>query len=497
VPVWLANGPTDRSHGPSVVATIYSDDHGETWHTGEIVYETPETVTLGEPVAVELEDGSVMMNLRNRGDYRAVTVSPDGIGGWSVPKHDRQLTDPRNFASLARYSFRKEGHNRILFVNANDPAHRQNITLRMSEDDGRTWTYGRVIQPGQGAYSDVAVAGDKTIHVLYERGFGIKAVRLNAAWLTDDSQLDALSFDTGELSPAFAGGVYEYVLDVRANTSSVRLTAKLPVHSDAVIRVNGESVSSGKELAIPLNASGDTKISLLIQSPQGETRSEYGVTVRKSLPEGTLVGYWDFERITEDGIVPDASGNNNHGQAFGVSLAPGKVGNALQFSGNYVDIADPEGLAFGEGDFTASLWVKPDRLDEFMTLLWYGDVGAQANAWYVRTQQYDKMFFRTGGDGAETLAGTSQAVLTAGKWTHVAVRRKANEMKIYIDGQEAMTKVTTLTFNINGKNLLRIGKPMTGNTRSWMGMIDEVRLYNYALSETELRRLYEQTGGEP
>ena len=42
-----------------------------------------------------------------------------------------------------------------------------------------------------------------------------------------------------------------------------------------------------------------------------------------------------------------------------------------------------------------------------------------------------------------------------------------------------------------------VGKPMTGNTRSWMGMIDEVRLYNYALSETELRRLYEQTGGEP
>jgi len=69
-------------------------------------------------------------------------------------------------------------------VNANDPERRRKITLRMSEDEGNSWKYSRVIQPEQGAYAEVGVSKDGMIHVLYERQYGIKAVQLNLAWLT-------------------------------------------------------------------------------------------------------------------------------------------------------------------------------------------------------------------------------------------------------------------------------------------------------------------------
>ncbi|WP_218090765.1 LamG-like jellyroll fold domain-containing protein [Paenibacillus solanacearum] len=496
-PVWLANGPTDRNHGPSVVTTIYSDDKGATWKTGEILYDSAQVKSPGEPTAVELQDGSVMMNIRSGLKMRSVSVSPDGISRWTPMKPDEVLVDPSNFAGIARYSFREEnGHNRILFTNANDAAHRRNITLRMSEDDGKTWTYSRVVQPGQGAYSDVNVAPDKTIHLLYEQGVGIKAVRLNAAWLMSGEELENLSFDTGELTPSFRSGVHEFTLDVREELTSITVTPKLPAHSGALVKINGQMLSAGGDLKVSLQSGAETKLRLTVESPKGEVRSEYNVTVRKSLPKGTMVGYWNFDQVGEDGKVTDQGEMHNDGTAKGVTAVPGKAGGALQFGGGYVDIADGKGFAFGTGDFTAALWAKADRLDEFMTLLWYGDVGATANGWYVRTQEHDKLFFRTGGGTGETLMGTSKAVLTPGKWTHIAAEKKGNVMKLYIDGQEVQTKVTTLNFDVNGKsNALRIGKPKTGETRYWAGAIDEVRLYNYALSDAEIKQLYESAKG--
>jgi sialidase-1 len=245
-------------------------------------------------------------------------------------------------------------------------------------------------------------------------------------------------------------------------------------------------------LNVRLQESGDTEIRIAIESSEGEELNAYNLTVRKTLPRGRLVGYWNFDEISAEGIVKDQSGMGNDGNVYAAELVPGKTGHALRFSGGYVDVNHAKGLDFGDGDFTVSLWVKPERLDEFMTLLWYGDVGAGAKGWYVRTQQHDRLFFRTGGDGSETLAGTGKPVLAAGRWTHVAARKKGHVMNILIDGREALTKVSTLNYNINGEARLRIGMPKSGSSRAWAGLIDEVRIYNYALSDEEIQRLYDE-----
>jgi sialidase-1 len=61
---------------------------------------------------------------------------------------------------------------RILFSNPHVTSgrERKNLTIKLSEDDGATWSTSRPLEPGPSAYSDLAVAADGTIYCFYERG---------------------------------------------------------------------------------------------------------------------------------------------------------------------------------------------------------------------------------------------------------------------------------------------------------------------------------------
>src|SRR3954452_25612456 len=112
VPVWLSTGTGGNAHRPSVTATIYSDDRGETWKAGEIaVPSTEEWINPNETVAVELADGRVMLNVRNESKphRRLVTISKDGATGWSTPRFDDALLEPICMASLVRLSTEQSG----------------------------------------------------------------------------------------------------------------------------------------------------------------------------------------------------------------------------------------------------------------------------------------------------------------------------------------------------------------------------------------------------
>lgn len=61
---------------------------------------------------------------------------------------------------------------------------RENLTLKLSRDDGQSWPVSRTLEAGPSAYSDLAVLPDGTVLCFYEAGNELKLARFNLAWLT-------------------------------------------------------------------------------------------------------------------------------------------------------------------------------------------------------------------------------------------------------------------------------------------------------------------------
>lgn len=208
VPVWLSTGTGGNAHRPSVTATIYSDDQGKTWKAGEIAVPcTDEWVNPNETIAIELADGSVMLNVRSESNAhrRLTTVSKDGATGWSTPKFDDTLLEPICMGSMVRYSLDKP---RILFCNPDNISRadgkeapgksrdRKNLSIKLSYDEAKTWGVNKVLEPGPSMYSDIAVTPKGTILCFYGRsgnntglsffaGGYLTVARFNLEWLTD------------------------------------------------------------------------------------------------------------------------------------------------------------------------------------------------------------------------------------------------------------------------------------------------------------------------
>ena len=197
IPVWLSLGTGGHAHRPSVVSTIYSDDHGATWRRGDIaIPNTDDWVNPSETALVELRDGRVMLNARteSKARRRLVAVSAGGARGWSRPAFDDALPEPVCFGSIVRHP--RAG---ILFVNPDNPDDRtrRNVTVRLSRDEGKTWKVKRSVEPGGSGYADIAVAKDGAVLTLYERNEDVKGrwrtqglvlARFGVDWLTSNSK---------------------------------------------------------------------------------------------------------------------------------------------------------------------------------------------------------------------------------------------------------------------------------------------------------------------
>ena len=193
VPTWMSTGggtefgPGKRGHRPSAIMTLYSDDHGASWQCGELVA-GPEWGNPSESIAEQLSDGRVILNIRTEGEYhnRLISISEDGISGWSEPRPDEALLEPICMAGFIRWEGPDggvqapalQGKRRFLFANPDNldktmstwAYDRKRLTVKVSYDECQTWPLSRVLEPGPAGYSDLAVLPDGTILCLFERG---------------------------------------------------------------------------------------------------------------------------------------------------------------------------------------------------------------------------------------------------------------------------------------------------------------------------------------
>lgn len=185
---------------------FWSDDLGENWLIGGVI----PRIGMNEAIAVELENGDLMINTRAYQDEkpvkrRAVTIgefTDNGLIAFHETYLDDTLVDSAVQATIIRYTSSNEinygGKSRILFANPSHPHARRKMTVRLSYDDGQTWAISKVIDNGLAAYSDLVIQADMQIGLLYERGNqgGIWYSNFTLDWLADGQ--DSLTQTQGE-----------------------------------------------------------------------------------------------------------------------------------------------------------------------------------------------------------------------------------------------------------------------------------------------------------
>jgi sialidase-1 len=157
---------------PSWSHVIISDDHGKTWKLGGVCGDFTNECQVAEII----EDGKpgLLINMRNhwgRGGFpeksgnRLAARSFDGGETWSAEAMDPALPEPPCQASLYRVSFEPSV---LLFANPGGSG-RSNLKVRLSDDEGRTWSASKVLETGSAAYSCMTNLPDGRCGIVYER----------------------------------------------------------------------------------------------------------------------------------------------------------------------------------------------------------------------------------------------------------------------------------------------------------------------------------------
>ncbi|MFK0002880.1 exo-alpha-sialidase [Paenarthrobacter sp. NPDC090522] len=166
--------------------SVYSDDHGVTWKKGANVGDR-----MDENKTVELSDGRVLLNSRDNANqgYRKVAISTDGGATYGPVTQDTELPDPANNGAISRmFPNAAQGSadaKKLIFTNANSKTGRENVSARVSCDDGATWPGVRTIRSGFSAYSTVTRLEDGKFGVLYEGNYtdNMPFASFDDAWL--------------------------------------------------------------------------------------------------------------------------------------------------------------------------------------------------------------------------------------------------------------------------------------------------------------------------
>ncbi|SKB70967.1 sialidase-1 [Salegentibacter holothuriorum] len=159
-----------------------SDNHGESWF-----FIDSQIKPANESKVVELKDGEYMVNSRVKtGEgLRYVHISGDEGKTWAT-KPEPQLPDPVNNAALLNYNA-ADNKTRLLFSNTKSSENRENLNVRISYDEGKTWSEGKTIYAGSAAYSDLTVLENGDIGIFFEAdGYSRNLfTSFSLEWLTD------------------------------------------------------------------------------------------------------------------------------------------------------------------------------------------------------------------------------------------------------------------------------------------------------------------------
>jgi hypothetical protein len=211
-----------------------------------------------------------------------------------------------------------------------------------------------------------------------------------------------------------------------------------------------------------------------------------------------LVGWWKFDEGS--GTIVYDSAHNNNGTVYGAAWTTGRIIGALNFDGSndYVEIPDSDDSLDITSQMTITAWIKPMNNEWAYCIAAKQPSGSATddspgNYEFLVAGSYLDFWYQTDASGAFTLY-ESTSLVTLGEWQHVAITLKAGDkVRLYINGELAGIPAQMDTFGFVNDEPLRIGRIKTDDDAYWfLGGIDDVRIYNRALSDTEIGQLYQQ-----
>jgi hypothetical protein len=213
-------------------------------------------------------------------------------------------------------------------------------------------------------------------------------------------------------------------------------------------------------------------------------------------PSG-MVSYWMFDEGSGT-TAYDESAYNNDGTIYGASGTTGISGSALSFDGvdDYVNIPHSESLNQTDA-ITVEFWVKAASVqptpDQHFLIIDKSHGWVDYTGWLFQSDWGKQKLLWGFGDGStwDNLVVTT-SIITDDTWHHIAGTFDGNEISVYVDGNLEAIKITTGTIATNTR-AVNIGASWGGGTlkRFFKGLVDEVAIYNRALSPEEIQQHYE------
>jgi hypothetical protein len=202
-------------------------------------------------------------------------------------------------------------------------------------------------------------------------------------------------------------------------------------------------------------------------------------TWRNQAPTGPLVGYWKLNEPNRNDACIDSSGNGNMGTPHGTNVVDEKIGHVRTFNGRSDYIHIP--AIYVSDAITVAAWVYSNNFVQNGFVVMKNPVNTQWGLFFESDG-----FLKWRGGGPESLVCSAPS---NGEWHHIVSKQDGRLASLYMDGVLCVTGNLSVTGN--APSSINIGRFDSGYY--FTGRIAEVRIYNRALSDSEVSGIFTST----
>lgn len=330
-------------------------------------------------------------------------------------------------------------------------------------------------------------------------GQGIIPIPFDMSDITEEetahlrSTLSRVSFTVGEMTKLLIvnkseydvytdNGRVEFTLDTFKDNENITVTDANGIEVSAENGAYSLALSDGESFAVTVN---------------GERKYTFTAVSR---PKRRELLWLDMNTVLENGNIADLSGNGANAVSNGAELVNENGRNAIRVGAkNHLSIKDARSLLMSDGDFTISVWIKPDEAVATQTVYYFGDDQSGSvrymlrigNQKFVSGEYPNRLIFHlTSGKSGASASVVSRDTITSGEWHNITVTSTGLTQRMYVDGEFSSERSFMRPIDLDAQsNELLVGVQPHGE-HPFSGAMGEMKILNYALTDTEIAELY-------